>query len=328
MENENSVEKVIDAAIKEAESIKNTSEKKVKKARALELYRRYEKDDRVIPLSEVAERIRHEVPRTAYMTGFTKLDDIIGGFREEQLVIVSAIRKGGKTSFSLAITKNMRKHNPLWFSYEQSFDELVGNWLEDGRKLGVPDEETIRAMPHCFIPAKLEVDRTKTLKWIECRIVESIAKYDSKVVFIDHLHYLVNLSSASLANELRIVTQELKRMAKKWKVVIVVMAHTNKNAKLDVAPTTDDIADASAIAQEADIVMMLWRKAEKQDGVLVFDNILNVNVQANRRTGMTGFVNFEYKQGVYKEIELTKEQEVTKKGNEYFRNNTKQNETF
>lgn len=303
-ENDVAIKAIIDNALKEANDLVDKNERKEKRDRAMALARMYDREDKVIPLAELAERVRNEPPRTAYLTGFENLDRITGGFREEQLVIIAAARKSGKTSLSLAMTRNMTAYKPLWFSYEQSFDELVGNWIEQGRELGMSDEQTIKSMPVCFVPNKLETDRAKVLHWIECRLVESIAKFNSKVVFIDHLHYLVNLSSNSLANEMRIITQNLKRMAKKWKVVFIVMAHVNKNAKLETAPTTDDIADASAVAQEADIVMMLWRKAQRENGNLVFFNELSVNVQANRRTGKTGVAEFDYKDGWYHEKEI------------------------
>jgi len=281
--NEETVADVIKKALGEAEQAKTDLERSEKKKRAMELYSQYSKADKLISSHDLLKEVQARPEVKKFPTGYKKLDEILDGFREQQLVIISAQRKSGKTSFAMNLSQNMLQFNPVWFPYEQSAEELV-----------TIAHELKRDVPFFYVPASNETDRTKLIKWMECRIVEAIAKYDSKVFFIDHLHYIINPTDNGLTHQIRLATQELKRIAKKWKVVIVLLAHVNKNAKQTDEPTTDDISDSASVAQEADIVIMLWRKSEKQDNHLVYFNEMTANVQANRRTGKTGVSYFIY----------------------------------
>jgi replicative DNA helicase len=65
-----------------------------------------------------------------------------------------------------------------------------------------------------------------------------------------------------------------------------------------ISPTLEDLRDSSFIAQEADTVIMLWRKTKRDDdGELIITNETLVSVQANRRTGETGNVKMVFKNG-------------------------------
>ena len=77
-----------------------------------------------------------------------------------------------------------------------------------------------------------------------------------------------------------------------------------------VSPTLEDLRDSSFIAQEADTVMMLWRKTHRdEDGELVIGNETLLSVQANRRTGSTGNVKLIFHNGRFLEKEWKHKEE-------------------
>jgi ATP-dependent Clp protease ATP-binding subunit ClpA len=55
--------------------------------------------------------------------------------------------------------------------------------------------------------------RGNTLTWVEKKIIEGKAKYNSSVVFIDHLHFIVDFGE-NMSIEIGKTMRELKRMAK------------------------------------------------------------------------------------------------------------------
>jgi replicative DNA helicase len=96
--------------------------------------------------------------------------------------------------------------------------------------------------------------------------------------------------------------RELKRMARTWNIVVVIIAHLKKT-KVETQPTLEDLRDSSFIAQEADTVLMLWRESTRRAGQVEISNNINVSVQANRRTGKTGNVKMIYEDGKFREAD-------------------------
>lgn len=174
----------------------------------------------------------------------------------------------------------------MWLPFEEGAEELIQKFLDRGEE-----------PPHFYSPARMSGD---TLGWVEKKIIEGRAKYDAKIIFIDHLHFIVPFASERQDLAIGHAMRELKRMAKTWNIVIVLIAHLKKT-RVDTQPTLEEIRDSSFVAQEADTVIMLWRKAMRENGKMVITNNVNVSVQANRRTGKTGNVEFVFKDGRFLE---------------------------
>jgi replicative DNA helicase len=244
-------------------------------------------DDRIISTKEILEEIERKGEETVFQTGIEQLDEIIGGFVPKQLVLITASTKSGKTSFCVELAARMQETRPTFFSYEETPEELVCKFLERGAE--PPLFYTPRQMSH------------KSLDWIEGKIIEAHVKHGSRLFFIDHLHDIVaNLNTARLDAEIGNVVRELKHMARRWDVVIVLIAHAKKVIVTE-QPTLSDIRDSSFPAQYADTVLVLWRNSFKSGKDLITTNEVNVSVQANRRRGKTGNVKMVYQDGVFVE---------------------------
>ncbi len=248
----------------------------------------YEGEDKMVKLSHIAESLRNEPEERKIMSGWSKLDAIIGGFREEQVIVVSALTKSGKTAFCVDLTSRMASENPAWFPFEESARELVRKFIERGEN-----------PPHALTPL---VMKGNTIEWIEKRIIESIAKFDTKVVFIDQLDFIVPMGGDNHALRVGQAMRDLKEIAKKWGVTIFLICHLSK-AKMDMQPTLEDLKGSSSIGQEADTVILLWRESKREHGQMVVTDNLNVSVQANRRMGRTGNVKMHYSGGRFTEKE-------------------------
>lgn len=257
-------------------------------ARLKEIAKVYRGEDRVIGFSEIAERIRNEKEETRVMSGFVGLDSLLKGFRPQQLIVVSALTKSGKTQFCMDLTVKMKDQNPLWFPFEESAEELIRKFLE--RK-----EEP----PKAFTPENMTGN---AVEWLESKIVESIAKYDTKIVFIDQLDFIVPMRGDNHALNIGQTMRDLKGLAKKWNVIIFIICHLTKT-RMDTQPTLEDLKGSSSIGQEADTVILLWRESKRQRGEMVITDNVNVSVQANRRTGKTGNVKMVYENGHFLERE-------------------------
>lgn len=255
--------------------------------------RQYDGDDKIISFAEIAEHIKTGPEELQIMTGWTEFDKIIRGFRPEQLVVVSALTKSGKTQWCMDLTSRIGEHNPVWFPFEESAEELIRKYMERGME-----------PPHGFTP---QVMRGGELKWIEQRIEESVAKHNSKVIFIDQLDFIVPLGGDNHSLRVGEAMRALKGLAKKYKVCIFIICHLVK-AKMDTTPTLEDLKGSSSIGQEADTVILLWREMRREKKQVVITNNTIVSVQANRRHGTTGYVTMVYKDNRFLEEEWREEE--------------------
>lgn len=273
----------------EIEKVDDDLKKNEAVARLEEAMRVYDGEDKLISSLEILEHIKNAPEEEKIMSGFVGLDNILGGFRRQQLIVLAAPTKNGKTSFCVELTIRMEKENPVWLPFEESAEELVRKFHERGE------------VPPLFYTPKTITGNT--LQWIEKKVVEGKVKYNSRLFFIDHLHFIVPFTSDRLDTRIGMTMRELKTIAKNHNVTIVLVSHLKKT-NMSVSPTLEDLRDSSFIAQEADTVMLLWRKAGKGDeGEMTITNKTLLSVQANRRTGRTGNVKFIFENGRFTEEE-------------------------
>jgi replicative DNA helicase len=239
--------------------------------------RDYEGDDKVVPATEMKERVFAAAYNpTKFFAGMTSLDSIIEGFEGGELIVISGPTKQGKTTFSQTLTANFEKQDvkSLWFSYEVSMRQLF--------------EKFVKAKDF-YLPQRLV---PKNLDWLEERVIEAKLKYNIKAVFIDHLHYIVDMEkSRNQSIEIGTVIRRLKTIANTHNIVIFLMAHLTKT-KYEEAPTESDIRDSSFITQEADCTLLIWRERMKNRKSKMFDytGLTAVIIANHRRTGVLGKV--------------------------------------
>lgn len=271
---------------RELKKIKDDEEREAALERLKAIAKVYDGEDQVVDWKEIARQINPN--EFKIMSGWHGLDELLKGFRLQQLIVVSAATKSGKTSLMVDLTNRLKEFNPLWFPFEESAEELISKFLERGEE-----------PPHAFSPLAM---MGGTTQWIEEKIVESIAKYNTKIVIVDHLDFIVPFNADNHSLRMAQAMRDMKGLAKKWNIVIFLICHLVKT-KMDTQPTLEDLRGSASIAQEADTVILMWREAKKQNGEMVITNNVNISVQANRRHGKTGNVKMVFKDGRFLEEE-------------------------
>lgn len=271
----------------------------------------YEGEYKLIWSDDLLEEIKKRPKKSVYKTNIADLDNLIGGFREQQVISVGAHSKHGKTTFGTFLLQSMEELNPVMIPLEQSNEEIVEQRHENGYYI-----------PKFLSPTRLAAQ--VTVDWIEERIIEGIAKHNTKFVLIDHLGYIDNYGTdgkfrrENLAYRIGEVMRGLKNVAKRWDVIIVLLVHISQKDE-GKPPTLEDIKNSSDILQESDMVIMLWRKNTQKRKVRVYEDKTLVAVMANRRNGKNGNVGltFNTKTGEYEsdnewvqEMERMAKQEV------------------
>lgn len=246
-------------------------------------------------------------PKKDYLSCHVEIEEV--GFGEyygfeldkDGLFILDNFIVTHNTSLCIELTSRMKELNPMWLPFEEPAEELIQKFLDRREE-----------PPLFYTPNNMAGN---TLLWVEKKIIEAKAKFNSQIVFIDHLHFIVPMTSDRQDLAIGQAMRELKRMAKQWNVIIFLIAHIKKS-KVETAPDLGDLRDSSFVAQEADTVIMLWRETNRKNNEITISNNVNLSVQANRRTGKTGNMKLVYENGKFLEEDWTKEvkEPFSKKG--------------
>ena len=273
-----------------------TSETNGQLLRLKEIAKTYQGDDRVISSEELMEEVKSQPVKEKFYSGFSYLDKKIEGFVTGESIFFTGITKHGKTSFCMELSVRFADQQPLWLSFEERAVDLMRKFYDK-----------TQTFPHFFTPRQNE---SPNLDWIEKKIIEAKAKYDSKVVFIDHIGFLADAERGkddTEASRLERISRAIHGLAVKWDVLIFLMGHLSK-VRTDQNPDIESIKGSSAMAQESDLTMIVWRKTERVEGKIVITNETNLSLQANRR-GYTGNIGLVYDDGRFLESEITHSEE-------------------
>jgi len=223
-------------------------------------------EDDVISSYEVRDAIAREPDKKGFFCGVPQLDEIIEGFETGELVVIAGRTGMGKTLLAQTITDQLFKGqiNSLWFSYEMTNRQFLSRFDN---------------LPLFYMPRIL---KERALEWIEKKIIEAKENFNCQAVFIDHLHFLIDMAVSQNAS-LRIgqIVRSLKTLALKHDIVIFLLCHTTKSQ--DKVPSIEILRDSSLIGAEADLVLMVWRiEDDLKKGEM---NLSGVIVEKARRTG-------------------------------------------
>jgi replicative DNA helicase len=226
----------------------------------------YSGEDQVISAQEMALRLKDEPGSIINAkSNIPSLDAATEGFREGELIVISGPTKNGKTLLAQTLTVAFIKQQyfPLWFSFEVPIRQFLNQF---------------HTLPMIYIPLKL---KSHALPWFEERVYESFEKYHTRIIFVDHLHYLVDLArTRNPSIEIGQIIRSLKTLAVQGQFLIFLLCHTTKGAS-EADLSYESIRDSSFISQESDSVIMIKRTPEERD-----NSLAKMYVEFHRRTGV------------------------------------------
>jgi len=259
-------------------------------------------DTKIYSYSEMVEELKSMPVVPKIPTGVEKLDSQLdGGLQGGELMVVSAATKNGKTLFAQTIAYHQaQKEIPsLFFSMEMSWQELTRKFIDMDWEVGLMKNKGTLPI---FYPKETHF---ASIEWIEDQVIKAKREFGIKMVFIDHLHFLIPMDVARKNVSLLVghVMRQIKQLAVKHNIPILLIAHTTK-LRTDEAPDVNSPRDSSFIVQEADFLVVLWRERNQastkpkfgkknkteltveegfQDEVFTGKTVFSV--EANRRTG-------------------------------------------
>lgn len=238
----------------------------------------YNEDDRVVTSYELRDKLLNE-KNTHYVSikaGIPGIDRACEGFRDGELIVISGPTKMGKTLLAQSFTVNFSKHKEYagWFSYEVPARQFL---------------DQFPVLPLFYLPQK---NKSQDFNWFQERCLEAYFKYNTRVFFIDHLHYLIDMARVKNPSlDIGTIVRRIKRFAVDNDFVIFLLAHIGKNESEDLSYR--DLRDSSFIAQESDCVIMIKRTPKEGQ------NTAKARVEFHRRTGIMEWVVYLEKKNGY-----------------------------
>lgn len=215
---------------------------------------------------------------TGVPTGFTRLDDMTGGWQRSDLVIIAARPSMGKTAFSLAMARNAALHpdypsGVAIFSLEMSAQQLAQRLLTSEARVDAQAARTGRlddeAWPRLaraagrLSAAPIFIDDTPGVSILElrakCRRLK--AEHDIGLVIVDYLQLMHGTPSSKGGNreqEIAQISRSLKSLAKELDVPVIALSQLSRAVETrggDKRPQLSDLRESGCLTGDTQVIL-------------------------------------------------------------------------
>ena len=211
------------------------------------------------------------------MTGFTGLDDILGGLQRSDLIIVAARPSLGKTSLALNIIRNVAINQNACaglFSLEMSREAAVERLLacESGvntkrirlRNYNERDEISLMEASGVLAELPIYIDDSPQLRTIDIRSKARRLYFERGIdlIIIDYLQLIQGDSrNENRVQEISNITRALKLLARELDVPVLAVSQLSRAVEWRAShiPQLADLRESGSIEQDADVVIFIYR---------------------------------------------------------------------
>lgn len=245
-----------------------------------------------VVMTETIERIRGFMVNaqnggngvTGLSSGFRRLDEMIRGFHEGEMIILAARPSMGKTALGMNFVENAflnpANHRPVVvFSMEMPAWSLVFRMLSSisGVKMnklskGELDQDEMNKLLQAAGIIKQEdrknmlfIDQQPGLSPADIRVrTRNIVKEHGPVslILIDYLQIMSFPGyGTDKQQEISAISHSLKAIAMEFKVPVIALSQLNRSveSRTDKRPMNSDLRESGSIEQDADLIMHIYR---------------------------------------------------------------------
>lgn len=256
-------------------------------------------------------------------TGLPSLDDKIDGLQPSNMVVIAAPPSMGKTTFAMSLVQHAIRHSKypvVVFSMEMPCID-IGRRMASAEsrvhyaaiKRGSMSEEQSTAFGKAasrlqnknLIVCDASGLTPARMRGVLRRVVREHGGVSMAVA--DYIQLLdANKSNSNNRNlELTAISRDIKRMAMDFNMPFIAISQLTKDVeKARRKPTNGDLRESGAIAQDADLVMMVHRQ-EKYDDQPKLENMGKAEIIITKnRNGACGSVLVGYDGPTFRFFEL------------------------
>jgi replicative DNA helicase len=216
-----------------------------------------------------------EADQAGLECGHSCVDQLTGGWRKGELIILAGRPGDGKTSLGLNWSIHASEWDDahiLWFSLEMPRRQLARNALSlmtkmethtnQIRQLGEDAMAQLRGTAEGAKALPIEIDDagTLTISALRARARRCHLAWPLDLLVVDYLQLVTGIRprGASRAEEVGTVSKGLKRLARELDVPTIVMAQLRRDAE-GRKPKLTDLKECGDIEQDADKVVFIWK---------------------------------------------------------------------
>ena len=270
--------------------------------------------DLVVTVHADIQRRKKEKGFSGIETGFSSLDNKLGGFQKSDFIILAARPSVGKTALALNIAENIATEGKkvLFFSLEMSAEQLALRLLSSISGVNsqrikrgeISKSEMDRITSALDKMDKLEIfiNENPTITPLSIRAEARRLCFDPRVgidlIIIDYIQLITSQTMRRNDNrvqEVSDISRGLKSLARELNVPVLALSQLSRESEKQARlPRLSDLRESGALEQDADVVMFLHRDEGKDKISLdkkTFDMKLFI---AKHRNGPTGILNMKF----------------------------------
>jgi len=226
---------------------------------------------------EKAENDGKNTGITGISSGLKKLDALLGGFQNSDLVILAARPSIGKTALALDFMRFaglVEKKKVAFFSLEMSNIQIIHRLI--GMQSGIPfwnirtgnlsdsDFAKFGNTMGMLADADIYIDDKpgQSIMEVRTKARRLALEQDVDIIFLDYLQLLHGSNRESRVQEVSEISQGLKNLARELDVTVVALSQLSRaiESRSVRIPQLSDLRESGSIEQDADVVIFIDRE--------------------------------------------------------------------
>jgi replicative DNA helicase len=211
------------------------------------------------------------------LSGFTGLDEFLGGFQRSDLIIIAGRPSMGKTSLALNIARNTaveQRACVALFSLESAREPLVLRFLSSESEVNLrqvrlglhteTEEKRIMDATGILSEAPIYIDDTPQLRVVEMRSKARRLHYERGInlIIVDYLQLMQGDGRGeNRVQEISFISRSLKGLARELNVPVIAISQLSRAVEWRAShkPQLSDLRESGSIEQDADLVLFIYR---------------------------------------------------------------------
>lgn len=256
----------------------------------LEGSRQQESDKKLVHIKEVVAsclektmECRESGKAPGIPTGFRDLDDMTGGFQPADLIVIAGRPSMGKSALAFQVSHNVSKSVPVAvFSVEMGRTQYGQRYLSRQAKInllrirtGQVNDSEVSRLVECMGDAEdtqeyVDFTPAITPAHIRLKVQEAEIRLNLRfgMILADFMQLMKSTtSSGSREQDVAMISQDLKAIAKDFNVPVVALAQLNREVekRTNKRPILSDLRESGSIEQDGDLIIAVHREAKYSD---------------------------------------------------------------
>jgi replicative DNA helicase len=231
------------------------------------------------------------------LTGFKKLDAIIGGINKKEILVIGARPSIGKTTFALSLINNISLKNKIstcFVSLEMPTESIIERLISYNADIKLETLKTGEYNKNSFKDFVKPTSKTYDaplyflssvdihLEELKNEIKDLVNRKNLELVIIDYLGLLSVDKSTTIAKQTEIIVKELKSLAIELNIAIIALSQLKRDAESQI-PQIKDLH--GGFYNETDVLIFMHRNRNDYANEKIATDLIIAKNRGNKELG-------------------------------------------